>query len=172
MQFFYLYMMFYNFSKLFLTFESLFEEPEFHARLDDIIKKIMTAFCIRGGRWFIQHPLHCQIEEEEAISFIKVLEQYYSHEWLEESFLQITNCKNQNINRENYTIVHLSVMGGFFRLLHEIHLDQYNFDVDFYQPGCQLTLLHIIAKYHSKKKWEPERAALIKSGAKKQQFNF
>ena len=78
-------MEFYNFTKLFMTFESLFEEPEFHARLDDIIKLIMVAFCVRGNRWFIEYEYHCKIESE-AISFIKVLEQYYSHEWLKESF--------------------------------------------------------------------------------------
>ena len=86
--------------------------------------------------------------------WFEVLARNFSHEWLQETVsLVIPNA----MPREGFTIVHLAAKGGLFRLLHEVFLDKYDFDVDFYRPQCRLTLLHVVAKYGSGADWGSTR---------------
>ena len=58
---------------------------------------------------------------------------------------------------EKLTIAHMAVKGKLFRFLHEIVLDVYDFDVDYYKPPfAKMTLLHIIAVYGSFYDWQEE----------------
>ena len=64
---------------------------------------------------------------------------------------------------ENYTVAHLAAKGRFYNFLHNICIDKYGFDVDFYRPRAKLTLLHVVAKYNSWYQWsEDERIQLKK----------
>ena len=51
----------------------------------------------------------------------------------------------------------MAVKGKLFRFLHEVVLDVYDFDVDYYKPPfAKMTLLHIIAVYGSFYDWQEE----------------
>ena len=54
---------------------------------------------------------------------------------------------------DDSTVVHKAVRGGLFRLVIDVFIDQYGFDVDFYKPQSKLTLLHVVAKYYSNCFW-------------------
>ena len=54
---------------------------------------------------------------------------------------------------EQLTIAHMAIKGKMYRFLHEVVLDEYDFDVDYYKPYAKLTLLHILAKYGSLVDW-------------------
>ena len=57
----------------------------------------------------------------------------------------------------------MAAKGSLFRLLHDVFLDEYEFDVDYYRPHARLTLLHVVAKYGSSAvDWSPEKLCQIK----------
>ena len=58
--------------------------------------------------------------------------------------------------------MHLAVKGRLFRLIHEVYLNVFKFDVDFYRPKAKLTLLHVVAKYVSYSEWSEEEQTQIK----------
>lgn len=53
-------------------------------------------------------------------------------------------------------MAHLAAKGHLYRLLHEVFLDTFSFDVDFYRPRSRLTLLHVVAKYGGENEWSEE----------------
>ena len=94
------------------------------------------------------------------------MQRHFSFEWLRETVNQlepdqyaqiIKPIKNDEfpgpqacaiyVYSERYTMAHLAAKGDLFRLLHEVFIDTYSFDVDFYQPFSRLTLLHVVGKY-------------------------
>ena len=80
---------------------------------------------------------------------VEVFERHYSHEWMQETMTMV--LPNRSACLEQYTVAHLAVKASFYRLLHDICFERYEFDADFYKPKAKLTLLHIVAKYVSRK---------------------
>ena len=70
--------------------------------------------------------------EEQAILMFDVLKRQYSFEWIQEMISTVDT--SVSLHYEQYTIVHMAVKGGLYRLLHDVFLDQFCFDVDFYRP--------------------------------------
>ena len=86
----------------------------------------------------------------------EVFDRHCSLEWMQETISVIVDMKyNYGSNSEKYTFVHMAVKSGLWRLLFEVFLDKYGFDVDFYKPRSKLTLLHVIAKYY-REEWDQE----------------
>ena len=66
-----------------------------------------------------------------------------------------------NYESSSFTLVHVAVKAGLWRLVHEVFLDHFGFDVDYYRLNCKLTLLHVVAKYITHL-WSEETQAQIK----------
>ena len=83
---------------------------------------------------------------------VEVFARHYSYKWMQESMTMIDPSAGRGPG-ECYTIAHLAVKGRFYRLLHDVCFDTYQFDADFYRPKAKLTLLHVVAKYVSYLYW-------------------
>ena len=46
-----------------------------------------------------------------------------------------------------FTLVHIAVKNGWFKLVNDVMVDRLHFDVNFYKDGNRLTLLHVAAKH-------------------------
>ena len=92
--------------------------------------------------------------EDQALLLVEVYERHYNYDWMQETLTMVFPMfKNDLPQRELYTVAHYAVKASFYRLLHDVCIDRYNFDADFYQPRAKLTLLHVVAKYCSKDEW-------------------
>ena len=90
-----------------------------------------------------------------------LLSSHFSYDWLQETISMIRNVKIGEYYTNSFTLVHVAVMGGLWRLVHEVFLDHFGFDVDFYRLNCKLTLLHVAAKYITQL-WNEEMQKQIK----------
>ena len=82
---------------------------------------------------------------------MRTFEKYYSYEWMQERMTQVDPILS--LQMEHYTVAHMAVKARFYRLLHDVCFDKYDFDADFYKPKAKLTLLHVMAKYCSSSYW-------------------
>ena len=92
----------------------------------------------------------------------EVLKKHFSYDWIKETISIPMREMDGNYSKEGFTIVHLAAQGGLFNLLHDVFLDEYEFNVDFYRPKSRLTLLHVVAKYGSEQEWDEVKKNQIK----------
>lgn len=63
--------------------------------------------------------------------------------------VNLMNCGMKEYVQDEFTIVHRAAGYKMYRIMHYF-IDVHGFDVDFYEPPShKLTLLHVIAKFHT-----------------------
>ena len=79
--------------------------------------------------------------EEVVFSIFEVLEREIANpEWFKNDVLE--NYSALSLNTKGYTLVHHCLKAGYVNLVN-IFIERYGFDVDFYVPNENNTLLHV-----------------------------
>ena len=97
--------------------------------------------------------LYEENKDKQTQIFFRMLYRLYTKEW-------IFKCVSTVSGGE--TLVHRAVRNGLYSLVLEEMIGELGFDVDFYEPGARLTLIHSAIKFRTENWPDEER---VKIGA-------
>lgn len=130
----------FNHGYVFLVFEDLIREDYlgvFSEQMEHFITHFISGI---NGKAAPFHRPYEENKDKQTQIFFQMLYRLYTKEWIAKC-VSTVSCGE--------TLVHRAVRNGLYSLVIEDLIHELGFDVDFYEPGARLTLIHSAIKFRT-----------------------